>query len=81
MTSHRERHDAAAIRVKVALDSIQEAQRLIEQAMQALSAVAGMSSERKTLGCLSNRLTWTWFAVSAAAHRLSAQRPPSAHGQ
>jgi hypothetical protein len=81
MTSDGERHDAAAIRVKVALDSIQEAQRLIEQALQALSAVVGMSSERKTVGHLSNRLTWTWFAVSAAAHRFSAQRPPSAHGK
>jgi hypothetical protein len=69
MTSNGERHAAAALRVKIALDFIQEAQQLTVQAMRALSAVAGMRAERKSVARLSNRLTWTWVAVAAAANR------------
>ncbi|MGH7908474.1 MAG: hypothetical protein ACRENW_01340 [Thermodesulfobacteriota bacterium] len=81
MSSGGEKHAAAAIRIKVALDSIQEAQRLIEHAKKALSAVAGMSSERKRVGCLSQQLTWTWFAVSATANRLRRTTRPAPHGK
>lgn len=59
----------AESRVDVALGSIQEALQLIEDASQALSAIAGMGSERKRLGCLSNQLTWAWFRVAATNNR------------
>ncbi|MBI3456832.1 MAG: hypothetical protein HY002_13735 [Candidatus Rokubacteria bacterium] len=81
MTSDRERQAAAAIRVRIALDSIDEAQRLIEQAMQALSAVDAMKPERQKLACLSRRLIWTCFAVNAAANRLRHSPSPAPHGR
>jgi hypothetical protein len=80
MTSDRERQAATAIRVRIALDSIDEAQHLIEQAMQALSAVDAMRPEHQKIACLSVRLTWTWFAVNAAANRLRRRARPAPHG-
>jgi len=80
MTSYRERQAAAAIRVRIALDSIDEAQRLIEQAMQALSPVDAMRPEHHKIACLSVRLTCTWFAVNAAANRLRRRARPALHG-
>ena len=70
MTCDRDRHAAAQIRVQLALDSIQEAQRLIQQATQTLSRVDGMIPESRNLRSLSDRLTQTWYAVSAGANRL-----------
>ena len=70
MTPDRDRQATAEIRVQVALDSIQEALRLIELATQALSRVDGMIPESRNLGSLSDRLTETWYAVSAGANRL-----------
>jgi hypothetical protein len=77
VTLNLERQPAAASRVDVALRSIQEAQELIEQATHLLSAVAGMHSGCKRLGCLSSQLTWAWFAVAATANRRR-RRPSSA---
>ena len=74
VTLDRERQAAAAGRVDVALCSIQEAQQLVERASQVLSALAGMGSERHTLGCLSSQLTWAWFAVAATANRRRCRR-------
>lgn len=70
MTCDRDRHAAAQIRVQVALDSIQEAQRLIQQAAQALSRVDGMIPQSRRVASVSGSLTQTWFAVSAGAIRL-----------
>jgi hypothetical protein len=64
-----ERQAGAASRVDLALCSIQEAQELIEQARQVLSAVAAIGSERKRLARLSSQLTWAWIAVAATANR------------
>lgn len=68
MTSDRQA--AAETRVQVALDSIQEAHRLIEQATQALSRVDGMIPEWRSAGSVSGRLMQTWYAVAAGANRL-----------
>jgi len=70
MTSDSDQHAAAQDRVQLALDSIQEAQRLVEQATQALSRVDGMIPESKKAGSASDRLRHTWYAVSAGANRL-----------
>jgi len=64
-----ERPAAAASRVDLALCSIQEAQELIEQARQLLSAVPAIGSQRKRLARLSSQLTWAWIAVAATANR------------
>lgn len=67
----RPRSDAAAeIRVRVALDSIQEAQRLIQQAAQALSRVDGMIPKSRKVASVSDSLTQIWYSVSAGANRL-----------
>ena len=79
MTSGRQRKVAVATRVRIALDSIDEAHRLIEQAMQALSTVDAMKPEHQKIACLSVRLTWTWFAVNAAASRLRRRARPAPH--
>ena len=70
MTAHCDRRAAAEIHVQVALDSIQEAQRLTAQASQALSRVEEMIPEWRSVGDVSDRLTQTWYAVSASANRL-----------
>ena len=70
MMPDRNRQATAEIRVQMALNSIQEAQRLVEQATQALSRVDGMIPEWKRLGSLYDRLHRTWYAVSAGANRL-----------
>ena len=74
MTSDRDRQAAAEIRVQVALDAIQEAHRLLEQATQALSRVDGMILEWRSVGSLYDRLTQTWYAVCAGANRLRRNR-------
>jgi hypothetical protein len=74
MTPDRDRQATAEIRVQVALDSIQEALRLIELATQALSRVDGMIPESSRAGSISDHLAHTWFAVSAGANRLRRKR-------
>lgn len=70
LTSDSHRQAAAEVRVHEALDSIQEAQRLIEQAAHALSSLDGMIPEWRNVGSISDRLTQAWYAVSAGANRL-----------
>jgi hypothetical protein len=70
MTLNGERQVRAARRIEVALDSIQEAQQLVEKASQALSAIARMGPERKRLRRLSSQLIWTWVAVAATNNRV-----------
>ena len=74
MTCNRDRHAAAQIRVQLALDSIQEAQRLIRQAAQALSRVDGMIPESRRAGSIADHLAQTWLTVSAGANRLRRKR-------
>lgn len=80
MTPERQAAAAAATRVRIALDSIDEAQRLIDQATQALSAIDAMRPEHHKIACLSVWLTWTWFAVKAADNRLRRRDRPTPHG-
>lgn len=72
MNCHRQA--AAETRLRLALDSIQQAQQLIELATQALSGVEGMRSQWSRLGSLSDGLTQAWFAVRAGANRLQRTR-------
>lgn len=74
MSSDCDRQTAAEIRVQLALDSIQEAQRLVQLATQALSRVDGMIPESRSVGSVSDRLWQTWFAVCASANRLRRKR-------
>ena len=74
MTHARDRQAAGEIRVHAALDSIQEALRLLEQATRALSRVDRMIPMSRRVGSLSSQLSHAWFAVSAAANRLRRQR-------
>ncbi len=73
MTHERDRQVPGERRVHLALDSIQEALRLLEQATQALSRVDRMIPISRRVGPLSNQLSHAWFAVSAAANRLRRQ--------
>jgi len=70
MMPDRDRQAAAEIRAKTALDSIDEALRLVEEATKALSRVDGMIPEWERLASLCDRLQQAWFAVSAGANRL-----------
>ena len=74
MTSDRDPQAAPEIRVQLALDSIQEAQRLVERATQALSRVDGMILERRRVGSAYHQLWQTWYAVRAGANRLQRNR-------
>ena len=64
------------IYVQRALDSIQEAERLVSQAVRTLAGVPGLKHEATTLADASGRLTRAWYAVRAAANRLLRQNPP-----
>ena len=66
----RDRHAAAGTRIHVALDSIQEALRLTEQAAQLLAGVDEMSASQKRLDAVASQLRHTWFGVCATANRL-----------
>jgi hypothetical protein len=70
VTDHHDRRAVAEIRVQMALDSIQEARRLIEQAAQALAGVTGMIPACQRVGSIFDWLTQTWYSVSARANRL-----------
>jgi hypothetical protein len=56
--------------VEVALAAIQQAQRLLERATQALSAVNGMTSEWKRLGTLHDRVRGAWYDVTGKSDSL-----------
>jgi hypothetical protein len=68
---------SADLRVAFALDSIQEAQRLIERARAALSSVEGMRPQSRAIAALAGTLTRTWFHTAATASRLRGRRPLS----
>jgi hypothetical protein len=55
----------------VALVSIERAQRLIEQATQALSSVSGMGREWRKLGALHDQVKRTWYDVRGRSDSLS----------
>ncbi len=65
------RQAAAEARVEVALASIQEAQKRIDQAAQALCSMSGMVPEWRKLGALHDRVKRAWYAVRGKADRLS----------
>jgi hypothetical protein len=49
--------------VAVALDSIEEAQRFLDLAAQALCGVRGLAPEWRKVGALSDRVKSTWYTV------------------
>jgi hypothetical protein len=61
---------AADARVQVALRSIEEAQRLLDQASQALCSVRGMVVEWRKVGALHDQVKGSWCAVDRRASRL-----------
>lgn len=73
MNTDADRRTAAVTPMRVALDSIQEAQRLLEHASQALARVDGMTPERRRIASLADHLTQTWVAVAASANRIQCE--------
>ena len=69
----RARRQAAEIRVRVALRSIEDAQRLLDQACQALSSVGEMLMEWEKVGKACDRVKVSWHAVQRKAERLDRQ--------
>jgi len=61
---------AADVRVRVALRSIEEAQRLLDQASQALCSVRGMVVEWRKVGTLHDQVKGSWYAVDRRVSRL-----------
>src|SRR5438034_604348 len=53
-----------------ALDLVEQAQRLLGEAQQALCRVQGMIPEWTMLGRVHDRVTRAWFGVAAKARRL-----------
>jgi len=66
----RAQQQAADARVRVALRSIEDAQRLLEQATQALSSVRGMGLEWRKVGSLHDQVKGSWYAVDRRVSRL-----------
>lgn len=64
------RKAAAEARLKAALDSVDEAQRLLEQAAQALCSVSGMVAEWRRVGKLYDQVRRTWYALAGKGGRL-----------
>jgi hypothetical protein len=64
------REAAAEVRVAVAVASLREAQRLIEEAAQALSAVNGLVREWRRLDRLHEQVTCSFYAVRGRADSL-----------
>src|SRR5262245_57385161 len=63
----RAREEAADRRVRVALRSIEEAQRLLDQATQALCSVKGLVIEWKKVGAAYDQVKGCWYAVEKRA--------------
>ena len=68
--SRARRQAAAEARLEAALVSIEQAQRLIEQATQALSSVSGMGREWRKLGALHDQVKRTWYDVRGRSDSL-----------
>jgi len=65
------RKAAAEVRVAVAVASLREAQRLIEEAAQALSAVDGLAREWRRLDALHEQVTRSFYDVRGRADTLA----------
>ena len=65
------RQAAAETRLVVALRSLLEAQRLIEEAALALESVSGMGREWRRLDALHERVKRTWYDVRGRSDTLS----------
>lgn len=65
-----ERAARAELQIDRALALVEQAQRLLGEAQQALCRVQGMVPEWKALGCLYDCVTRTWFRIRAKANRL-----------
>lgn len=65
------RKASAEARVMVAVGSLREAQRLLEEAAQALSAVSGLAREWKRLETLHERVTRAFYDVRGRADSLA----------
>jgi hypothetical protein len=65
------RRAAAEARVEAALAAIQEAQKRIDQAAQALCSVSGLGREWRKLGALHDQVKRAWYAVRGKADSLS----------
>jgi hypothetical protein len=65
------RKAAAEVRVAVAVASLREAQRLIEEAGQALQSINGMRSEWKRLDALHERVRRIFYDVRGKADTLA----------
>lgn len=66
----RARRKAAETRVRVALESIEEAQALLELATQALCSVSNMVDEWNRVGDMHDRVKATWYVVEKCAEAL-----------
>ena len=62
---------AAEARVLVAVGSLREAQRLLEEAAQALAAMSGMGAEGRRLNTLHERVTRAIYDVRGRADSLA----------
>ncbi len=78
------RKAAAEVRVRAALELIQEAQMLLGRASGELSSVVGMVAEWRKVGVRYDQVHGTWYAVERkaaalrASGRLLLDREPSA---
>jgi hypothetical protein len=61
-------------RLRLALDSIQEARRLLDLAAHALSTIAGMRTQQSELGNRARQVHSTWYAVESRASWLRRHR-------
>ena len=67
----RARQQAAAEeRVVAALVALERAQRLVEEATQALSGVSGLGREWRSLGALHDRVKRAWYEVRGRSDSL-----------
>ena len=69
----RAQRQAAEIRVRVALRSIEEAQAQLDQACQALCSVRGMLIEWEAVGKACDRVKGSWHAIQRKSQRLERQ--------
>jgi len=70
VSEQRARREAAEARVEAALVCLEDAQRLIDQAAQALSGVNGLGSEWRRMGVLHDRVKRAWYDVQGKTDSL-----------
>ncbi len=71
LTPVTSRKAAAEVRVAVAVASLREAQRLIEEAAQALAAVNGLAREWRRLDALHEQVTRSFYDVRGKVDSLA----------